>query len=71
MPQNQQNIISKTKLKHYNQFRSVITEALRWLQITTYTGKKIKVVKEAKERDHKLFDFIAIVIIKSERKKYP
>ena len=29
MPQNPQNIISQTTIKHYNQFRSVITEALR------------------------------------------
>ena len=43
MSQIPQNTISQTSLKHYNQFRSVITEALRWLQITTDTGMKIKV----------------------------
>ena len=29
MPQNIQNSISQTALKHYNEFRSVITESLR------------------------------------------
>ena len=43
MPQNPQNTISKTALKHYNQLRSVRTESLRWLQITTSAGNKIKV----------------------------
>ena len=43
MPQNLQNIISKNALKHYNQFKIVRTEALRWLQITTDMGTKIKV----------------------------
>ena len=38
-----QNIIIKTALKNYNQFRSIITEALVWLKITTDTGNKIKV----------------------------
>ena len=43
MPQNSQNTISKTALKYYNQLRSVRTEALRWLQITITTVKKLKV----------------------------
>ena len=43
MPQNPQHTIIQTSLKHYNQFRSIITEALRWLQITKYKGNKLKV----------------------------
>ena len=43
MPKNTQNTISQTALKHYNQFISIITEDLRWLQITVDTGKKLKV----------------------------
>ena len=58
MPQNKQNHIIQTNLKHYNQFRSVITEALRWLQIATDTGNKLKVETTVKERDQKLLDFI-------------
>ena len=42
MPQNTQNKISQTALKHYNQFRIVGTEALTWLKITTNIGKKLK-----------------------------
>ena len=48
MPQNPQNIISQTEIKHYNQFRSVRTEALKWLQITIDTWNKIKVETESK-----------------------
>ena len=43
MPLNTQNTISQTALKKYNNFRSVRTEALRWLQITTDTGMRLKV----------------------------
>ena len=43
MPQNPQNKISQTELKHNNQFRSVINEALRWLQITIDTEMKLEV----------------------------
>ena len=41
MPQNPKNTISQNELKHHNQLRSVINEALRWLKITTDTGKKL------------------------------
>ena len=41
--QNPQNKIRQTALKHYNQFMVVRTDSLRWLQITTYTGNKIKI----------------------------
>ena len=40
---NPQNTIIQSELKNYNQFRSIITKAPRWLQITTYTVNKIKV----------------------------
>ena len=43
MPQTPQNTISQTTLKNYNQFRSVRTEDLIWLKITTDTGMKLKV----------------------------
>ena len=42
MTKTPQNTISQTEIKHYNKIRSVITEALRWLQIATDTGKKLK-----------------------------
>ena len=43
MPKNPQNTIIQTALKHYNKLRSIIAEALRWLKINKYTGKKLKV----------------------------
>ena len=43
MPQNPQNTMSQTELKHYNDFRSVRIEALRCVRMTTDTGMKIKV----------------------------
>ena len=48
MPQNPQSSISQTALKHYSKFRIVITEALRWVQIATDTGKKLKVETTSK-----------------------
>ena len=48
MPQKIQNTISQTAIKNYNQLRSVRTEALRCLKITTYTGMKIKFEKTVK-----------------------
>ena len=43
MPQNPQHTISQASLEIYNQFISVITEALWWLQFTSYLVKKLKV----------------------------
>ena len=63
MPQNPQNTISQTALKHYNQSRSVRTEDLRWLQITTDTGMKLKLKTAVKERDQQLLDFINILYL--------
>ena len=48
MPQNPQNTIIQTALKNYNQFRGVRTEALIWLQTTTYVGEKLKVETKVK-----------------------
>ena len=67
MPQNPFKKTSQTALKHYNEFRNVITEALRWVQMTTYTGIKFKVETSAKERDQQLLDFITIDILKIEQ----
>ena len=36
------NTMIKTAIKHYNKLISVITEDLRWLNITTDTGMKLK-----------------------------
>ena len=41
IPQNPQKSI-QTALKHYNEFRSVRTDALRWVKMTIDTGMKIK-----------------------------
>ena len=43
MPKNLQNKISHTKIKHCNPFRSLRTEDLRWVQLATDTGIKLKV----------------------------
>ena len=51
MTKKPQQTIVQTKIKHYNRFRSVITAALIWLQITIDTGKKLKVETEVKERN--------------------
>ena len=67
MPQNQQNIIIKTALKHDNQFISVRTEAIRWLHFTIDTGMKLKVETIFKERDKKLLDFITIDVRNIEK----
>ena len=43
MPKNLQNKIRQTALKKYKKFISVRAESLRWLQITTDIGKRLKV----------------------------
>ena len=40
---NPQEKMGKTYLKHYKQYRSIRTEALIWLKITTDIGNKLKV----------------------------
>ena len=57
IPQNPKNTVSQTELKHYNEFRNVKTEALRWVKMTTCTGIK-------------LLDFITIDIIKLEQQHH-
>ena len=49
MPQKPQNTIIQTALKHYNGFRNVRTEALRWVQMTTDTGINPKLKHLPKE----------------------
>ena len=61
--------ISKTSLKHYNQFRSVRNEALIWLQITTDTVNKLKVKTKVKEGHQQLLNFITIYFIKVEQQQ--
>ena len=68
MTQNPKNTISKTALKHYIELINVITEALRCVQMTTYTAIKSKVETSAKERDKQLLGFITIDILKLEHK---
>ena len=63
MPQNPQNKISQTSIKHYNQFRGERTQAIRWLQITIDTGMKLKVETTVKERDKPLLEFITIDVL--------
>ena len=48
MPQNPQNKISQNAIKHYNKFRNIRTEPLRWVQMTTDTGMKFKVETSSK-----------------------
>ena len=50
MPQKLLNTMSQTAINHYNQFRSVRTESLRWLKIATDTVNKIKFETESKEK---------------------
>ena len=51
MPQNPHNKISQDSLKHYNEFRNIRTEALRWVEMTIDTGIKFKIETSAKETD--------------------
>ena len=64
MPQNPQNTRSQTSLKHYNRFRTVITEALRWLQITIDTVNKLKFETTVKKIDQQLLYFIIVDVLK-------
>ena len=64
MLQNPQTTISKTTQKNHNQFRSVKTEALIWVQINTDAGMKLKHKTTVKEVDKKLLDFITIYVLK-------
>ena len=67
MPQNPQNRIIQTELKHYDQFRSVSADTIRWLQINTDTGKKPKLKTRAKEKYQQLLDFITIDVLNIEQ----
>ena len=67
MPQNPQNTINQNALKYYNQFRSVITEYLRWVQITTDIGMKVKVGTTVKEIHKQVLAFITIYLLNIEQ----
>ena len=67
MPQNSQNTIIQTALKYYNQFRSVITEAHRWIQITVDAGIEFKVETTVKERYHQLLNLITIDLLNNDQ----
>ena len=45
----------------------VRTEGLRWVQVTTDIGIKLKFETSAKERDQKLLNFITMEILKIEQ----
>ena len=55
MPEIPKTTISKTSFKHYNEFRNVRTEALRWVKIITDTVIKFKFETSSKEIDQNLF----------------
>ena len=65
-----QNKISQTKLKYFNQFRSIRTKALRWLQITIDTGKNLRVETKIKERYQKLLGLIKIDVLNIEQQHH-
>ena len=67
MPQNRQNTINQTALKHYNEFRSFRTYALSWVKMTTYTGMKTKVETSAKGRDQQRLYLVTIDILKLDQ----
>ena len=63
MPENPQNTISQTALKYLNQFRSLRTQDIIWLQIIKYTKKKPKVETTVKERYQQQLDCITIYVL--------
>ena len=63
MPDNPQNTISQPAIKFYNKFRSVRTEALRWIQFVQPCGKKTRTNTMSRQRDEQLLDFLQIDII--------
>ena len=71
MPQNPQNTISQTALRHYNELRSVRTGALIWINMNTDIGIKLKVVTTVKDRYQQLLDFITIDVLKIEQHHLP
>ena len=71
MPHNTQNTMIKTDLKYYNEFKSVRTEALRWLNISKEKVKKLKVETTVKERYQQLLELITIDVVKVEQQQSP
>ena len=71
MPQNPQNTISQTALRHYNELRSVRTGALVWVNMNTDIWIKLKVETTVKYRYQQLLDFITIDVLKIEQQHLP
>ena len=67
MPQNSQHTIRQTLPKHFSQFRSVITEEVRWLLFTKALGKKLKFETDRKHIYQHLLKIIPIEIIKVDK----
>ena len=63
MLHNPKNTIIQTALTHSIKFRSVGTEALRWLKITTDTGNKPRIETIFKEIDQKILESLTIYVL--------
>ena len=70
MPQNSQNTISSTALKHYNKFTNERTEALIWVHMTKDIWIKSKVETSSKDIYQQLLDLITIDILKIEHQHH-
>ena len=68
IPQNPQNTISQTEIRHYKKIRSVRNEYIRLVQTATDKGIKLKFETTVKERDQQLLDFITIDVLNIEQK---
>ena len=64
MPQNPQNKICQTQLKHYNHFIRLITEALIWFKTTTYIVKRLKVEKHQKKEINKYWTSLQLMYLR-------
>ena len=68
----------KKNIKHNNSnwtqtiqsIQNFKSKDLRWLQITTDTGKKLKVETTIKERDQQLLEFITIDVLNIEQQNH-
>ena len=67
MPQNTHNTISQTALKHYNQLRSVRTEALQLIQLITDLRSKLQVETYTQHKDQQPLEFTPIGIIQVDK----
>ena len=67
MPKSLKNTISQTALKHYNEFRNVRTEGLRWVKITTDTGIKFKVENHTKKEINNYWNSLPLIYLNLNR----